>query len=148
MPRRRPVQDENTPDLFEVPQPAGHEPGSQDYRCEVSAKVGQVLAHADGDRYEIAARMSRLAGRDVSKYMLDAWSAESREDHNIPFWAVPVLEAACETHELTRWLTEERGGRLLIGREALQAELGKLERMKEDAQRQIKELKKVMGEEG
>lgn len=144
MSRRR--GDDLTLDLFVVPQPVAPLPSSMDYGREVAAMVSDVLSHADGDRYEIAARMSRLTGRDVSKYMLDAWSSESRDTYNIPFYMTPVLEAACETHNFSNWLADKRGGRLLIGKEALTAELGKLERAKEEAAKKIRDLKKIMGE--
>jgi len=136
-----------TRDLFEVPTPAAPIPGSQNYGVEVSHLVCEVLAQAHADRHEVAARMSRLAGRDVTKYMLDAWSAESRDGYNLPFYMAPVLETACETHRLGAWLADKRGGRLLVGREALNAELGRLERARDEAARKIKQLKTVMGEE-
>jgi hypothetical protein len=139
-------RDTQTLDLFEVPRPAEQLPASMDYGATVSHMVGVILKDADGDRLEIASRMSRFTGKDVSKYMLDAWSSESRDAYNLPFYLAPVLEAACSTHMLTNWLADMRGGRLLIGRDALNAELGKLERLREDAAKKIRELKKVMGE--
>lgn len=140
--------DLHTGDLFALlPTPAEQTPGSQCYGVEVAHLVSQVLAGAGCDRVDVAARMSRLAGRDVSKYMLDAWSAESREAYNLPFYMAPVLEAACHTHMLTQWLADKRGGRLLVGREALNAELGKLERARDEAARKIKQLKSLMGEQ-
>lgn len=141
-------RDTRTLDMFSIPQPAAPLPASMDYRREVSALVGQALKDADGDRYEIASRMSRLSGREVSKYMLDAWSSESRDAYNIPFYETPVLETACNTHIFSNWLADKRGGELLLGKETLNAELGKLERLKEDAARKIRELKKMMGEIG
>lgn len=140
------AKDTRTLDLFEVPQPVAPLPASMDYGALVSRMVGEALKEADGDRYEITARMSRLIGRDASKYMLDAWSSEGRETYNIPFYMVPVLEAACSTHMFTNWLAGVRGGRLLIGREALNAELGKLEHLKAQANQRIRDLKKKMGE--
>lgn len=140
----RRASDTHTLDLFAVPQPAPNLPASMNYRSEVANLVGEVLKEADGDRYEIASRMSRLAGVEVSKYMLDAWSSEGREAYNMPFYIAPVLESACHTHALTNWLADKRGGQLLVGRETLNAELGKLERLKEDATRKIRDLKKVM----
>lgn len=140
------TRDSVTPDLFEIPQPVTPNPASMDYRAEVSAMVGLALKDADGDRHDISARMTRLSGHDVSKYMLDAWSSEGRDAYNMPFYQAPVLEVACGTHLFTNWLAAKRGGKLLIGREALNAELGKLERMREQCARQIKQLKRVMGE--
>lgn len=140
------ARDTKTRDMFEVPQPVAPLPSSMDYRQTVSAMVGAALKDADGDRYEIAARMSRLSGQEVSKYMLDAWSSEARDAYNMPFYQAPVLETACGTHLFSSWLATQRGGRLLIGREALNAELGKLEHLRDEAGRKIRELKKIMGD--
>ncbi|MDF1691738.1 MAG: hypothetical protein P1U47_05170 [Zhongshania sp.] len=142
----RRVKDTQTLDLFEVPRPAAQFPASMDYGVLVAHMVSDVLRNADCDRHEIAARMSRLTGKDVSKYMLDAWSSESRDAYNIPFYLVPVFETACSSHQLTNWLAGIRGGRLLIGREALNAELGRLEHAKAQAVQKIRDLKKMMGE--
>jgi hypothetical protein len=140
-------RDPFTRDLFEVPQPAAPIPAGMDYRAQVAALVARVFKEADAhDRYEIAARMSRLAGREVSKYMLDAYTSEAREEFNLPFWLVPALETACGTHDLTNWLVATRGGRLFVGREALAADLGRLEKQKIEIERLIKKLKKQMGE--
>jgi len=138
--------DIRTLDLFEVPQPASSLPSSMDYRAEISGLVGIALKECDLDRYEVAAEMSKLSGQEVSKYMIDAWASESRDAYNMPFYQTAVLETACKTHLFTNWLADKRGGRLLIGKETLCAELGKLERLKEEAARKIRELKKVMGE--
>lgn len=139
-------RDTYTRDLFEVPQPAAPIPAGLDYRATVAALVGQMLKEADGDRFEIAGRMSRLTGTDVTKYMLDAYSSEARDTFNLPFWLVAALEESCHSHVLTNWLTGVRGGRLLIGREALNAELGKMEKLKEELTKKIRQIKQVMGE--
>lgn len=139
-------RDTATLDLFEVPRAAAPVPAGLDYRATVAALVGQMLKDADGDRYEIAGRMSRLTGTDVTKYMLDAYSSEARDTFNLPFWLVAALEEACQSHLLTNWLTGVRGGRLLIGRDSLNAELGKLERLRDEAGKKIRQLKAVMGE--
>lgn len=138
------IRDGLTGDLFAVPTPAQPVPGSHDYRSQVSGLVGDILKQAADDRYAIASRMSRLAGKDVSKAMLDGYSAESREEFNLPLYLLPALEAACGTHAITHWLVHVRGGRLLIGREALTAELGRLEQLRDEASHAIRDLKKRM----
>jgi len=140
-------KDERTGDLFAYPRPAVQAPGAYDYREVVSHLVSEVLAHADADRFEIAQRMSQLTGREISKWMLDAYSAESREAHNLPFWLVAALEASCKTHQLTAWLVETRGGELLVGRESLEAELGRLERQKQSLTDRARALRKQLGRE-
>ena len=139
-------RDSLTLDMFEVPQPAAPLPGAMDYRAVVCGIVGQMLRDADADRYEIAARCSRLSGKDVSKYMLDAYTSEAREEFNAPAWLMPVIETACSSHLYTSWIVGVRGGRLLIGREALTADLGRLEKHKLELEQSIKRLKKQLGD--
>lgn len=139
----RRAADNRTLDLFVVPE-AETAPAGMDYRATVSGLVARLLKAADGDRHEIGARISRLTGTSVTKCMLDAYASEGRETFNMPFYLVPSLEAACESLELSNWLAATRGGRLLVGRDALAGELAKLERQRADAQRKITALRKVM----
>lgn len=136
--------DEITPDLFAVPHAAAPIPGSMDYRHDVAHLLAAMLATSGEDRYEIASRASRLAGKDVSKYMLDAYTAESREEFNIPLYLVPALETACASHKLTAWLAELRGGRLYVGADVLAAELGRIERQRQALQGQIRTIKQTL----
>ncbi|WP_165681771.1 hypothetical protein [Metapseudomonas otitidis] len=139
-------KDTRTLDLFEIPQPVLAVPGQGNYSMQVSELVGEMLKASDLDRYEIAALMSRLSGDDVSKAMLDAWSSPARVDHNLPLYRAALLEEVCASHVLTNWLVSLRGGRVAYGRDALLAELGRLERIREEAARQSRELKRRMGE--
>jgi hypothetical protein len=139
-------KDDRTFDLFEVPQPILAVPGQGNYSVQVSELVGEMLKASDLDRYEVAARMSRLSGDDVSKAMLDAWSSPARTDHNLPFYRAALIEEVCASHLLTNWLVALRGGRVAYGRDALLAELGRLERTRDEAARQARELKRAMGE--
>jgi hypothetical protein len=139
-------KDDRTLDIFEVPQPVLAVPGCGNYAVQVSELVGELLKGSELDRYEIAARMSRLSGDDVSKNMLDAWASPARVDHNLPLYRTALLEEVCASHVLTNWQVHLRGGRVAYGREALDAELGRLERVAADASRKAREIKRMMGE--
>ncbi len=143
----RRVKDHATIDIFEVPEPVHPTPGSGNYACQVSELVGSVLKSCPEDRYEIAAQMSRLSGDDVSKHMLDAWSSPARSEHNIPLYRVPLLEEVCHSHAFTDWMVHMRGGRVAYGREALAAQYGKMQQMKDKLQQEMRELKRQMGDD-
>lgn len=143
----RRVKDNATIDIFEVPQPVQLAPGSGNYAAQVSELVGTILKSSPHDRYEIAAQMSRLSGDDVSKHMLDAWSSPGRCEHNIPLYRVPLLEEVCQSHAFTDWMVHLRGGRVAYGREALAAQYGKMQQMKDKLQQEMRELKRLMGDE-
>ncbi len=139
-------RDDKTLDIFSVPQPVLSVPGLGNYASQVSELVSEILKGSELDRYEIAARMSRLSGDDVSKNMLDAWSSPARTDHNLPLYRAALLEEVCASHVLTNWQVHLRGGRVAYGREALDTELGRLERVAANATRQARELKKMLGD--
>lgn len=141
------VKDDRTLDIFTIPKPVLALPGLGNYALQVSELVGEVLKNTELDRYEVAAQMSRLSGDDVSKHMLDAWASPARCDHNLPLYRAALLEEVCASHVLSNWQVHLRGGRVAYGRDALDAELGRLERVACDASRKARELKKLMGEQ-
>lgn len=131
---------------FDVPQP--QLVSACDFRIQVSEIISEMLAAARGtglERCDVAAQMSRLAGEDISKAMLDAWSSPARVDHNLPFYRAALLEQVCGSHQLTDLIVTVRGGRVSWGRDALLAELGRVESIKEEATRQARELRRRIG---
>jgi hypothetical protein len=152
MSRRSPARsDALTGDLFStIPKPWTADAGTMDFRPRVAALLGQMLAEAaaanpEHDRYWIAARVSRLVGKEVSKAMLDGYTAESREAFNLPFWLVSAIEHVCASTLLTDWHAEMRGGRFLPGAEAIDAEIGRSQRLIEqerDRQRLLRDLRR------
>lgn len=142
----RTARDLQTLDLFEVPTPRNPLPGALDVGLAVRHLLSDVLKTSTRSRFEIAARMSELLGHEVSKHQLDAWTAESREGWRFPLEYLPAFEVALETHQITTWLADLRGCKVLVGKEALDAEIGKLERLKEEAAKRIRQLKNALGE--
>lgn len=146
------VKDTRTLDIFLIPEAHISEPGECSYSREVAEIVGLMLAESGyADRYAISADISRLSGKDVSKYMLDAYASPARVEHSLPFWLGPVLEEVCGSHELTNWLVAKRGGRVAYGKDALKQELGKLVSLKNKAMKdlnsRIKHIEALLGSE-
>lgn len=93
------------------------------------------------DRFEIAARMSRRLGRDVTKTSIDQWIAMSTPERRIP---VDALKAMCEV--MNDWsplenLVEACGFKLLSPDEAKAAEYGATILMKEMIDADLKRQK-------
>lgn len=127
--------------------PASAMPEAMNCGAEVAHLVSAILKVCPLDRYAVAAEMSRLTGKDVSKLMIDGWSSEARDNFNMPMYLVPAFECATETYELTAWLAAKRGARLYVGREALIAGLGQLQAQRDRLDRQVREMKKKLGAE-
>lgn len=142
---RRP-SDPLTMDLFEVPVPVRPTPGALAIGPALRGLLSDLLKRSPMSRHEVAARMSELTGESITKHQLDAWTAESREGWRFPLEYLPALEEALQTHEVTAWIADLRGARLSVGREALEAQLGKVSQMRDELARQERALKKLLGE--
>jgi hypothetical protein len=145
-PIRRGRSDGHTGDLFQLPQRPIALPGSMDFRSCVSEMISVMLAVASKagmDRHEVAARASRLSGKDVTKNMLDGYTAPAREEFNCPLWLAPVLETVCASTDLCNWHATVHGGQVLVGAAQLDAEIGRLMREREQADAQLRNLKEI-----
>lgn len=122
-------------------------PGALNFDLVLRNLISDILKTNTRSRIEIAARMVELTGdTKISHHSLNAWSAESREGWRFPLEFLPAFEVACETTALTAWIADVRGGVVLMGKEAMLAEIGKLERIQEEAGKRKKLLKQAMGE--
>lgn len=134
-----------TLDLFEIPTAPAPIGGSLDYATELRHVLSAALKSSPFSRYDIAARMSELTGQDISKPMLDAWTAESKTPWRFPFEYAAAFESACGTTALQELLGRKRGSRILVGEETLLAELGRVEQAKAQLAHRERELKKRIG---
>lgn len=137
--------DSSTPDMFEIPIAVSPVHGGLDISGRLRHLLSELLKASPLSRYQVAARMSELTGHDISKHQLDAWTADSRDGWRFPLEYMPAFEAALETHAITGWLAELRGCRVLVGADALLAELGRIERAKQDLLAKEKVLKRRLG---
>ena len=102
--------------------------GSLNYAIELRHALTRALKDSPLSRYQIAARMSELLGVEVSKTMLDAFTAETRGKWRFPFEYAAAFDVACETNILLDLLARKQGCRVLPPREQLDAELGRIRR--------------------
>ena len=132
--------------LNQIPRPAPALPGSMDFRTQVAVLFSEMLKEAerqdpDLDRPMIALQLSRLTGKDVSKAMLDGYTAESRDSFNVPLWLAPAAETVCKSTVLSSWFAAVRGARLVLGPAALDAEIGRIQNEVSESQERLKELR-------
>lgn len=142
----RRAHDSMTLDLFEVPVARDPKPGALAVGLPLRHLLSDLLKASPLSRFDIAARMSELTGQEITKHQLDAWTAESRDGWRFPLEYLPAFEVAVGTHDITAWVASLRGCKVLVGKEALDAEIGRLERARDEAAKRIKHLKSTMGE--
>lgn len=139
------VRDLITLDMFDIPAPAPQTPGSMNYKREIAHAMSEALKKCPFDRYEVAARMSRSMGEEVTVHMLNAYTAESRDTHNISLERAIAFDAATEGYSLLKLHGDKRGCRILVGKEALLAELGEIGRLRQELSDQEKAIKAALG---
>lgn len=144
----RKVRDMLTADMFvDMPTPASKDAGSLSCRSVIAGIMSEVLANcaSEGiDRFEVAARMSRLLSREISKFMLDAYTSESREDHIPPLDTAIAFDMATGGISLLKFYADKLGCRVMVGKEVLLAELGRINHVKAEMAKQEKQLKKYL----
>lgn len=71
---------DGTPELRVPEKPSGKPINNN----KIKIAVSQAIKNSPFEREEIAQQISELAGREVSKAMLDAYTSQSRTTHNVP----------------------------------------------------------------
>lgn len=143
----RRMADNLTGDLFaSIPQAHPLTPGAWRFRGEIAHAMGEAIKTCRKDRYQIAADMSRLLGREVSVNTLDKYTSEASEDHIPNLETAIAFDAATEQTALASLHASKLGCRVLPGKESLTAELGRLVHMKNEITKQEKAIKHILGE--
>lgn len=132
--------------LPEAGQPA---PGSVNLQIEMCNLLSTMIASgiANGrirSRHDLAARMSELTGEEITKSMLDSWTAESKDRHRFPYEYAPAFEIALDNDRLQELYIRKGGRRTHVGREAAFVELGELQAEEDRIAHRKKELRKEL----
>ena len=107
--------------------------------------VGQAIKESPLSRFQIAARMSESLGLEVSKTMIDSWTAESREGINrFPACYLPAFCHVVESIEPLRVLADLVGSVVVQGEDALHMELSKVEAEKQRLCEKEKAIKTIL----
>jgi hypothetical protein len=146
---------DNQLSLFEVIQnfqndkPAPKPVGSFNIDRAFREAISEALRWSPLSRYQVAARMSELTDTDITKTMLDSWTAESKVQNRFP---AVFLSAFCEavgTMNPLRLLGQPIGAFVLPGPEALRAEIQRIEeeitRKQAEKRRRLTFLKEMEG---
>lgn len=125
--RRAAVSPDQLGFTFDAPQPARREGDLAGLPRLVAGIVGQVLKEDARSRDEIAGAMTALIGEEISRFALDAWASEAREQHNVSAARLLALIAVTSRYDLLDVLLRRIGAALLIGDEMHAARLGHLQ---------------------
>ena len=101
--------------------------GTLNIQAGLREALNQAIKGCNLSRWEIAGKMSDLLDCEISKAMLDAWTAESKEGHRFPAEFLPAFCRVTGCRVPLSILAEMAGLFALPGPEALRAEIQKLD---------------------
>ena len=134
--------------FFEIPPEPGVGSGGQDVASALRELLSDVLAAAKArgrDRHAIAAEISRLSGRDITKNMLDRYCA-SAEEWRFPLETLPAFAQATGDLRLLEFIAQACGCRVMRGEEALLAEIGALMLEERAAKNRLERIRRALQE--
>jgi len=102
-------------------------PGSFDIDRQFRESISESLKRCSLSRYQVAARMSELVGYEITKSMLDSWTAESKESHRFPAIYLPAFCESVRDYTPLKILGQLVGVFVMPGPEALRAEIKRIE---------------------
>lgn len=120
--------------------------GSLDVKNQFQGAIVNAIKHSPLSRWEIAGKMSALLGVEITKYMLDAWTAESKDGHRMPGIYIPAFCVATQDYAAVKLLAEKCGVFILPGVEVLRAELAKVITRRDEENRKIKRIRLLLSE--
>ena len=106
--------------------------GSFDMKNELQEMLSEGLKFYGGSRYDAAAKMSELLGQEITKTMLDSWTAESKVNHRFPAEFLPAFCQVTGYKEPLNKMAQMIDCYLLESEDALLAELGKIENQRKE----------------
>lgn len=131
--------------FFDVPAAQRNETGGMDIALVVREMLSDLLSAAavqGYDRHEVAARISRLSNHEISKHMLDRYTAPSAEGWRFPLEALPALTQATGDYSLLELVAEKCGCKVYRGEEAMLAEIGALTMQERTVKARLTDLRK------
>lgn len=127
--------------LFPVRQPVARIDIDR-YWSKMKRAMARAIRECPYDRPTIAARMAQYLGLPtISKAMLDAYTAESKEGHDITLPRFAAFVHATGAMWLWDEAVSEQGATLLIGDEARLAEIARLQQEQEIIRAELRALK-------
>lgn len=129
MGKRKPSLDDHQLTFsFAVPRAAVEQSDLAGIERVIASGVSTALKDDPRTRWELAAAVSQLLDDEVSKLMLDAYSSEARDGHNISASRFFALIAATGRFDILNAVCAMIGCKVLVGEEIHTAELGHLDR--------------------
>ncbi len=111
------------------------------FRSKLKRAMSRALKECPHDRHEVAKRMAVALGQDsFSKAMLDQYTAESNESHDISLYRFKAFVRATSAVWLWDLVVSDDGLTMLVGDEARLAEAALIRQQKKELEERLRQL--------
>src|SRR4030042_5796720 len=118
-------------DLLKDLRPKNNGFASFNIDLQLREAISQAIKDCPHSRFQIAAKMSELLGVEITKSMIDSWTAESREGlYRFPACYLPALCHVVGSLEPVRIMADLLGGYVIQGEGAGLTGLGRVKDQK------------------
>ena len=118
-------------DLLKDLRPKNNDFASFNIDLRLRDAISQAIKDCPHSRFQIAAKMSELLGVEITKSMIDSWTAESREGlYRFPACYLPAFCHVVGSLEPLRIMADLLGAYVIQGEEAILTELGRIKEQK------------------
>jgi len=111
---------------------------------ELKAALNSAIKGCNLSRHQIAGKMSHLLNIEITKAVLDSWTAASKSDRHIPAEYLPAFCKATKSFKPMEVLCLKAGLFVLRGPEALKNELSELRENSKHLRREIQKREKLL----
>lgn len=149
MRKRRPsLSDEQLAFTFAAPRAARLEGDLAGISKQIASGCARALKEDRRSRDEIAGNVSALLSETVSRFMLDAYASEARDEHNISAARFFALIAATDRYDILDVIVSRIGARVLVGEEVNAARYGHLMAAKQEIEEQLRAIRPLVSKIG
>ena len=99
--------------------------GTLNIRDRLRQSLSQAIKASNLSRHQIAGEMSHYLGVDITKAVIDAWTAESKDNYRMPAEYLPAFCRATGCNEPIEIINETAGIFSMPGPDALRSEIQK-----------------------
>ena len=132
-------------DLLKDLRPKNTEFSSFNIDLQLRDAISKAIKECPHSRFQIAAKMSEILGFEITKSMIDAWTAESREGvYRFPACYLPAFCHVVGSLEPLRIMADLLGVYVIEGEEALLTEIGRIQEQKKKLSEKEKALETVL----
>ncbi len=144
-PQKKLLQIETEPTLWEQDFEKKKLEANYDISAQIRRWLSTAIKNSPMSRFEIAAKMSELLGKEISKFQLDSWTAESKDGYHLPADYMPAACAVLDDISGLRILAAPLGVKVLENKDLMWLEYGKLKRSEQQIRLRKKQLEKKLG---